>query len=63
MKYSVSILKDKFNKKEKMKYIFFYGHTPSQDGSITKACFSQWWQSKFIIDEKEYFCMEQYMMA
>lgn len=63
MKYSISILKDKFNKKEKMKYIFFYGYTPSQDGSITKACFSQWWQSKFIIDEKEYFCMEQYMMA
>ncbi|MEI3337126.1 MAG: NADAR family protein [Clostridium sp.] len=63
MKYSVSMIINKFDKKEILKYVFFYRNTPSSDGSITKTCFSQWWQGNFIVNEKEYCCMEQYMMA
>jgi len=41
----------------------FWGHAPSKDGSLTKSCFSQWWQSDFLIDGMDYSCMEQRMMA
>lgn len=41
----------------------FWGHTPAADGSMTKACFSQWWQSRFTLDGTGYCCMEQCMMA
>ncbi len=43
--------------------LLFWGHTPAKDGSMTKACFSQWWGSSFVSIGKEYCCMEQCMMA
>lgn len=46
-----------------IEYLFFWGHQPSKDGSITKSCLSQWWISNFISNVNyEYCCMEQYMM-
>ncbi|MES2597579.1 MAG: NADAR family protein [Verrucomicrobiota bacterium] len=46
------------------KWAFFWGHTPSQDGSITKSCFSQWWDGHpFAIDGITYTTAEHYMMA
>lgn len=45
------------------KYLFFWGHTPSPDGSITKSCFSQWWESPFIIGDVVYKTAEHFMMA
>lgn len=44
-------------------YLFFWGHTPSKDGTITKACFSQWWQSPFDVDGVTYTTAEHWMMA
>ncbi|GMQ64653.1 NADAR family protein [Vallitalea maricola] len=44
-------------------YIFFWGHQPSNDGVMTKSCFSQWWKSDFKVGHINYSCMEQYMMA
>ena len=44
-------------------YLFFYGHYPAKDGSITKSCLSQWWDCKFVVDGIEYANAEQYMMA
>lgn len=41
----------------------FWGHTPAKDGSMTKACFSQWWQSEFVFGGITYTSMEQCMMA
>ena len=26
---------------EQFEYLLFWGHTPSKDGKVTKACFSQ----------------------
>ncbi|MDE5557354.1 MAG: NADAR family protein [Ruminococcus sp.] len=63
MKYSVKNISDRFNKKEKLKYVFFWGHTPSPDGTITKTCFSQWYNCKFTVDGVEYSTAEQYMMS
>lgn len=45
------------------KYLFFWGHHPARDGSITKSCFSQWWSSPFFIDGVLYPTAEHYMMA
>jgi len=44
-------------------YLFFWGHRPSKDGSVTKSCFSQWWVAPFKIDGVTYPTAEHYMMA
>lgn len=63
MKYSLDDLQKDFQSGKKIKYLFFWGHQPSADGSITKSCLSQWWMSSFTIETNTYCCMEQYMMA
>ena len=63
MRYSLDGLQKDFRAGKKIKYLFFWGHQPSADGSITKTCLSQWWKSNFTIDIDDYCCMEQYMMA
>lgn len=45
------------------KFIFFWGHQPSKDGSITKTCFSQWWVSPFVVEGIGYKTAEHWMMA
>lgn len=45
------------------KFLFFWGHTPAADGHINEACFSQWWECSFRVDDVEYSCAEQFMMA
>lgn len=45
------------------KYLFFWGHQPSKDGSITKTCFSQWWPSPFTVEGVEYRTAEHWMMV
>ena len=45
------------------KWLFFWGHTPARDGSISKSCFSQWEGHPFTIDGVGYRTAEHYMMA
>ncbi|MEO8153613.1 MAG: NADAR family protein [Rhizobacter sp.] len=45
------------------KYLFFWGHRPSKDGSINKSCFSQWFDAAFILDGERYATAEHFMMA
>lgn len=45
------------------KFLFFWGHQPSKNGTITKTCFSQWWVSSFIVDGIVYKTAEHWMMA
>lgn len=60
MKFSIeTLLKDDSPKK----FLFFWGHQPAKDGSITKSCFSQWWESPFIVDGIAYKTAEHWMMA
>jgi ribA/ribD-fused uncharacterized protein len=63
MKYNNSWLTEKYNANEKIKFLFFWGHQPSKDGSITKTCFSQWWVSPFEVDGITYQTAEHWMMA
>ena len=51
------------SKGKKVKYVLFWGHQPSADGSITKSCFSQWYKAPFEIDGHIYPTAEHYMMA
>ena len=62
MKYNLENLIRDFNSKKKLKFLFFWGHTENID-KATKACFSQWYNCKFIVDEITYHTAEQYMMA
>jgi ribA/ribD-fused uncharacterized protein len=48
---------------EQTEYLLFWGHKPSVDGSITKSCFSQWWESPFIVEGRTYPTAEHWMMA
>jgi ribA/ribD-fused uncharacterized protein len=45
------------------KFLFFWGHQPSSDGTIIKTCFSQWWLSSFEVDKVVYKTAEHWMMA
>lgn len=60
--YNITELKQKYEKGERLKYIFFWGATSSKNG-ITKTCLSQWYDSSFTVDGVEYKTAEQYMMA
>lgn len=63
MKYTRESIQNRFNNGERLKFVFFWRNTPSADGSVDKACFSQWWDCKFTVDGVEYNTAEQYMMA
>lgn len=63
MKYSNKWLIEKYQAKERLKYLFFWGHQPSKDGSITQSCFSQWWIAPIEVDRKLYRSAEHWMMA
>lgn len=53
----------KYQQKERTKFLFFWGHQPSKDGSITASCFSQWWRSPFVVNGLRYATAEHWMMA
>lgn len=47
----------------KVKYLFFWGHTTKDDSVVGKECLSQWYESSFEIDGIHYPTAEHYMMA
>jgi ribA/ribD-fused uncharacterized protein len=57
MKYS----KENINPEDK--FLFFWGHEPSKDGTLSKSCLSQWWPASFTVDGIEYKTAEHWMMA
>ncbi|GAB1856230.1 NADAR family protein [Flavobacteriaceae bacterium MHTCC 0001] len=63
MKYNKEQLIKKYEQKENIKYLFFWGHTPGKDGSIGKSCFSQWWIAPFEVEGIIYKTAEHWMMA
>ncbi|MEM7104768.1 MAG: NADAR family protein [Bacteroidota bacterium] len=64
MHYDLDWLIDQANSGERIKYIFFWGHRPSADGSVTASCFSQWWTyHPFEHEDILYKSAEHWMMA
>ncbi len=61
MKYSLQSILHRYDNKQDLSYIFFWGHT--EDDTLTPACFSQWYPSNFKIGDVYYNSAEQYMMA
>ncbi len=59
MRYNIDWLRSQ----AQVDYLFFWGHQPSRDGSISKTCLSQWWPSAFAKDNKVFPTAEHYMMA
>ena len=48
---------------ESARFLFFWGHRPSKDGRVSKACFSQWYEAPFSVEGVDYRSAEHYMMA
>ena len=46
-----------------IKYLWFWGHQPSKDGTITASCFSQWWESALTVEGETFATAEHWMMA
>ncbi|NBW35635.1 MAG: NADAR family protein [Cytophagia bacterium] len=63
MNYNIQWLKDKFDRGEIVKYIFFWGNTSKHNEEIGKFVFSQWYYSPFTVDSIEYKTTEHWMMA
>ncbi|MBN9297574.1 MAG: NADAR family protein [Filimonas sp.] len=63
MKYNKQWLIERADKKEPIEFDFFWGHQPSENGSVTKSCFSQWWVAPFIVDGLTFQTAEHWMMA
>lgn len=61
MKYTLQNTKDRFQKKQRVKFLFFWGHTVKDE--ITKSCFSQWFSRSFEENGIVYKTAEHYMMA
>lgn len=62
-KYDINWLLEAVKQPERVKYLFFWGHTPNKDGSIGASCLSQWWMSDFEVDGVVYPSAEHWMMA
>ena len=50
------------NHGNKVKFIFFWGHT-QKEKNITNTCFSQWYEASFEDNTCKYLTAEHYMMA
>lgn len=51
------------NRGGQVRYLPFWGHRPTQEGSITQTCLSQWFESAFEVEGALYPTAEHYMMA
>ena len=45
------------------KFVFFWGHAPPSDASVSSSCFSQWYAAPFRVGEARYPTAEHFMMA
>lgn len=61
MKCTLQYIIERFQEKEKLDFLFFWGHTVKDQ--ITKSCFSQWFPIQFEENGILYKTAEHYMMA
>lgn len=64
MTYSVEFVKKLYDQQQHLRFLFFWGHQNSKDGSITSSCFSQWWEEHpFEVEGEVFKTAEHWMMA
>ncbi|MDQ3015114.1 MAG: NADAR family protein [Bacteroidota bacterium] len=61
--YSIQWLHTKQASGDPMKYIYFWGHTQKDPTVIDRSCFSQWYESPFLVNNTLYKTAEHWMMA
>lgn len=61
MKYILQDIIERFRNREKLPFLFFWGHTVKDE--VTKACFSQWFPAAFEEHGTIYKTAEHYMMV
>ena len=61
MLYNLEQIKESFENHQRVEYLFFWGH--HEQGSVSKACFSQWYPCVFEVEGATYYTTEQFMMA
>lgn len=62
-KYSIQWLTNAFDENKTLKYLYFWGHRKSANQTVSKSCFSQWYESPFIVNGITYKTTEHWMMA
>lgn len=66
MRYDIEGLKAAYDMNPYMgldDFLYFWKHTEEHHGIVSKACLSQWYPCRFIVDGMVYSSAEQYMMA
>lgn len=63
MKYNIARLIESLDKGHEVKYLYFWGHHKSKQGTITASCLSQWWVASFVVAGITYASTEHWMMA
>lgn len=61
--YNIAWLKEKIERGETMKFLYFWGHTNKYNEKVGKFCFSQWFYCPFTVDGITYPTAEHWMMA
>ena len=56
-------LRERFNAGERFKFLHFWGHTPPRDGTVSRSCFSQWFDAPFAVEGVCFPTAEHFMMA
>ncbi|WPD22539.1 MAG: NADAR family protein [Candidatus Electrothrix scaldis] len=51
-----------YNAGHRLEYVFFWGHTPPEEGFINQSCLSQWYAAPFKVDGIKFLTAEHYMM-
>ena len=51
------------NSGNKLKYLFFWGHTPKSHSLVDQSCLSNWFPAEFSVEGDQYSTAEHYMMA
>lgn len=51
-----------FRSGERLKFLYFWGHTPKAPGLVGKECLSQWYPAPFVVDGHRFPTAEHYMM-
>ena len=47
----------------RLKFVFFWGHTPRVPGRVDQSCLSNWYPARFAVDGITYPTSEHFMMA
>ncbi|MFC7328002.1 NADAR family protein [Marinactinospora rubrisoli] len=60
---TIEELRERSARGDRLKYLFFWGHRPTRDGSVGAGCLSQWWPAPFTVAGTVYPTAEHWMMA